>query len=534
MASQTEDTTTTDVSEVVNDGGVEMHETAGGHAEYTLDDAIEQIGFGVFQIKLIFVAGLSWMADAMEMMCLSILAPILLCEWKLSTFSEAMITTVVFIGQGCGSLSWGFFSDNYGRKKSLYISVFLVLFFGVISSQAPNYTWMLILRFLVGFGIGGIPQASIILTEMLPTKRRGEAVIYLALFWAVGSLFAAAFAIPTVEQAGWRAYLLVITIPMLMFLIAAIWMPESPRFLHTTGKYDKLVALIKRMCAANKKPVPMGQVKAAEVNTKRGRLRDLFTKGWRRTAALLFMLWFTSAFSYYGIVLLTTEMFQTGIDGCNPVVEHTAGNLYANATNTVIAGSTNVTHFMNGTSLLPNATSLGECKRLTNEDYIDFMLTTIAEFPGIIIALLIIDRLGRRRSLALLWGLSALVFALLAFCTSRKASVAFLFVVRALITGSFQVVYLYTAEVLPTNIRAVGMGACSVFARVGAMTTPFVAQMLIHESFYWVVAVYFLPLMLCVFISLLLTIETAGKALSDSSKAVVFSNTAEGGYVTFA
>ena len=43
--------------------------------------------------------------------------------------------------------------------QGLYLSVCLVLFFGVCSSQAPNYGWILALRLLVGFGIGGVPQA---------------------------------------------------------------------------------------------------------------------------------------------------------------------------------------------------------------------------------------------------------------------------------------------------------------------------------------------------------------------------------------
>lgn len=51
-----------------------------------------------------------------------------------------------------------------------------------------------------------------------------------------------------------------------------------------------------------------------------------------------------------------------------------------------------------------------------------------------------------------------------------------LFVARGIIAGVFQAAYVYTPEVYPTSLRAVGVGACSAMARLGAMVTPYVAQ----------------------------------------------------------
>lgn len=84
---------------------------------YTVDDAIEKLGFGPFQIIIFFFCGLLWLADAMELMILSILSPAVKCQWDLSSMEEAIITSVVFVGALIGSLFWGVFGDIFGRKK---------------------------------------------------------------------------------------------------------------------------------------------------------------------------------------------------------------------------------------------------------------------------------------------------------------------------------------------------------------------------------------------------------------------------------
>lgn len=61
---------------------------------FTVDQAVNATGFGPFQVKLSLVTGLSWMADSMEMMILSIISPALKCDWRLPDWKQALITTV--------------------------------------------------------------------------------------------------------------------------------------------------------------------------------------------------------------------------------------------------------------------------------------------------------------------------------------------------------------------------------------------------------------------------------------------------------
>lgn len=88
---------------------------------YTLDEALNNVGFGKFQFLLLLFAGLGLVAEAMEVMILSFIGPAIKSEWGLSSSQESLLTSVVFAGLLLGSYSWGFISDNYGRRRVLFI-----------------------------------------------------------------------------------------------------------------------------------------------------------------------------------------------------------------------------------------------------------------------------------------------------------------------------------------------------------------------------------------------------------------------------
>lgn len=128
---------------------------------FTVAQAVDAFGFGRFQVKLSLFTGLCWMADSMETTILSILSPTLQYEWQITLFQQALATTVVFMGMMLSLPFWGFFSDKFGRKTALTLCSVLLFYFGILSSMSPNYTWLLILRGLVGFAIGCSPQSYV-------------------------------------------------------------------------------------------------------------------------------------------------------------------------------------------------------------------------------------------------------------------------------------------------------------------------------------------------------------------------------------
>ncbi|RVE65799.1 hypothetical protein OJAV_G00119980 [Oryzias javanicus] len=453
---------------------------------FTVDDALEAIGFGVFQWKISLLTGLSWVGDAMEMMILSILGPELHCEWSLPSYQVALITSVVFIGMGFGSPVWGNVSDKYGRKVGLTICMCWTFYYGILSAFAPIYGWLLALRGFVGLGIGGAPQSVTLYSEFLPVKARGICIVLIGAFWAIGAVFEVLLALWVMPTLGWRWLLGLSALPMGLFVCFCFWLPESPRFDVLAGRREKALETLARIAKDNGKPMPQGTLTVYK-QTNRGQLKDLFSPQYRKTTLLLWFLWFANAFSYYGIVLLTTELFQAG-DLC-----------------TVTQGG----------KIEPRCSL--ECQYLTPADYKDLLWTTLAEFPGLLVILLAIDYMGRKKSMALCFFMFSLCVLPLFACIGRITLTIFIFISRAFISGGYQVVFVYTPEVYPTETRALAMGTSSAIARIGALITPFVAQVLLRTSVYVTLAVYCACGLVAGIASLLLPIETLGRGLQESN-----------------
>uniref|UniRef100_A0A8C9EXW0 SV2 related protein n=1 Tax=Pavo cristatus TaxID=9049 RepID=A0A8C9EXW0_PAVCR len=382
---------------------------------FMVEDAVEAIGFGKFQWKLSVITGLAWMADAMEMMILSILAPQLHCEWRLPSWQVALLTSVVFVGMMSSSTLWGNISDQYGRKTGLKISVLWTLYYGILSGFAPIYSWILVLRGLVGFGIGGVPQEFHLANEFFT--------------W----------------------------IPALLWL----FQPEEPRVQdelvhHTVYCYPLPLYILQSGTCEH----PDSLTYICFQQEDRGKMRDLFTPHFRWTTLLLWFIWFSNAFSYYGLVLLTTEFFQAG-DVCSTI--------------------------------------------------------NLSPPTGVLVTLWIIDRIGRKKTMALSFFVFSFCSLLLFLCVGRNVLTVLLFIARAFISGGFQAAYVYTPEVYPTATRALGLGTCSGMARVGALITPFIAQVMLESSVYLTLAVYSGCCLLAAVASFFLPIETKGRGLQESS-----------------
>ncbi|RHY87471.1 hypothetical protein DYB37_009811 [Aphanomyces astaci] len=138
----------------------------------TIHEAIQRVGYGTFQKRLLLVSGLMFMA----VMLLSFLQVLVKDEWHLTSTQQAGITAAVFAGELPGALFWGFFADKYGRRLGFLLSALCIAVFGIWSAFVPTVWWLMACRAMVGFGVSGNRSLYSVPSTVLYTLRRARAI----------------------------------------------------------------------------------------------------------------------------------------------------------------------------------------------------------------------------------------------------------------------------------------------------------------------------------------------------------------------
>ena len=151
--------------DLLNDVGVKINAGSyNGDPEAQMDDrdgvvteyevALKHLGFGPFHVFLMIVNGIAFCADAVEILSLAFVLPLLNKpdEFGISNAEGAVLSSVIFIGMLFGSYIWGSIADIAGRRPTLLLSLTCSGVFGLASAFVPSYWLFTLMRFFSGFG----------------------------------------------------------------------------------------------------------------------------------------------------------------------------------------------------------------------------------------------------------------------------------------------------------------------------------------------------------------------------------------------
>ncbi len=440
----------------------------------SLDPLVERVGYGRFQRRLLWVCGLGWAADAMEVMLVSFALPAMSAEWALSAAQKGLLATALFVGMLAGALIWGRLSDLVGRKWGFMATIGIDSVFGLLSAFSPNFSVFLVLRMLTGFGVGGtLPVDYAVFAEFLPAKDRGKRLVLLESFWAFGTLAAAGLAWLVVPRLGWRALFIVSALPGLLLFAVRTYVPESPRFLAVSGKEEEALEVLRKVAAINGKELDEAATQlTAQLTTElsqtaqKSSVKDLFSQDLWKTTLLLWSIWFFISIGYYGIFTWIPSWLRT-----------------------------------KGFSL-PAV-----------YPYSFFM--ALAQLPGYFSAAYLVEKIGRRLTLGLYLagsGLGAVAFSL---AVSPTGIVGAALVLSFFALGAWGALYAYTPEAYPTIIRTTGIGSASGMTRIAGVIAPFVGALLSGQNLVTALLVFGAAYGLGALSAFLLPHETWGTVLED-------------------
>ncbi|MEW2506611.1 MFS transporter [Amycolatopsis sp. NPDC047767] len=184
------------------------------------------------QRNAFIAAWLGWTMDAFDyFLVVFILADIAKDKSFGATATQlAFITTATLVMRPVGALVFGLWADRVGRRIPLMVDVLLYSVAGVLCAVAPNFTVLLILRFIYGIGMGGEwGLGAALAMEKIPVQRRGFFSGVLQAGYSSGYLVAALayLLFHTALDLDWRWIFVLSVFPALISLLIRARVKES-------------------------------------------------------------------------------------------------------------------------------------------------------------------------------------------------------------------------------------------------------------------------------------------------------------------
>jgi putative MFS transporter len=433
----------------------------------TVQEAVDRLGFGKFQKRLLAVCGVTWAADGAEVLLLGFALPSVIEDFGISTTQAGLIASATFAGMLVGAWFWGTISDYIGRRTGFQLTVLIFAVFGLLSAFAPGWEWLAVLRFLTGFGLGGaLPLDFSLYAEYLPRENRGRNLVLLESFWAVGTIMAAGLAWLIVPSYGWRPLLATSALAAVLVLWIRRSIPESPRYLAISGRIDEAKEILARIATANGQPAPEGDLVVGERQAGNP-VANLWVPRLRRVTVMLWITWFCISLAYYGIFTWLPAVFVER--GLPPL-----------------------------------------------QTYQNTFILALAQLPGFFSAAYLIERWGRRNTLALYLLASGIATFLFAVVTGFGGLLGSAVLMSFFSLGAWGSLYAWTPELYPTEIRTTGMGWASGMARVAGVISPTLGGFLFSIALLNALSLWAAAFAVGGLVVFLLGVETKRRALSDT------------------
>lgn len=289
---------------------------------------------------------------------------------------------------GCivGALISGYLSDSLGRKITLIISAVLFTVSAWGTAAFDSFDPFVFYRILGGIGIGIASGISpVYIAEMSPADRRGKMVAINQFTIVIGVLAAQIvnlmIARPVAEQDlaqiaaswngqwGWRYMFWAELVPAIAFLVLMFFVPESPRFLVKKGKRDKAVAVLNKLGGNDYAQAVVTEIEATLRGDESNKVSIKETLNKKYIPVLII-----------GVVLAAFQQW-CGIN----VIFNYAQEIFASA----------------GFDI--------------NDTLKSIVATGTINFLATIIALPLVDKVGRRRLILIGSGLLAVIYVLMSF-----------------------------------------------------------------------------------------------------------------------
>ncbi|XP_033104809.1 organic cation transporter protein-like [Anneissia japonica] len=311
-----------------------------------------------------------------------------------------------------------------GRKRVYFSSILLFVCFGSSTAAASSYVAFVVLRIFTGICASSASVSGYVLgLEFIGPNRRALYAAFREAAYTFGHLLLAGIGYAIRD---WRLLQFFVSFPAILILIVWPWIPESPRWLMSKGRYSSAQQTMRRAAKMNKISLPQDYFKKTRgfdefgpQKSKRTTVFDLFkTPNMAKKTIIQCVCWFVINCVYYGISIGTDDLF--------------------------------------------------------GDRYLDLLFNGALSLPANFSFILAIARFGRRRPLFVYFtvgGISLLVSPFIPESLSLLTTILKI-TSRFTVLASIGICIVYAAELFPTPVRGAGIGIAVTCARFGGITAP--------------------------------------------------------------
>ncbi len=403
---------------------------------------LEALPFSPWHLRARVIVGSATFFDAFDALSLAFVLPVLVRLWHITPAQIGWLIAIGYLGQFAGALVFGAFAERHGRVRSVAAATALMSIMSISCAFAGNFGTLLALRLVQGIGVGGeMPVAAVYINELSKARGRGRFFLLYELIFPVGLMVTGQIGAVLVPRLGWEVMFFLGGLPGLVITGLLLRLPESPRWLISKGRLDEAKAVIHQI--EGSVPGSGSLERETGIRTFEPRILEPPTKAtellaplYRRRTLVIWVLW---ACAYF---------ITNGLNNWMPTLYSSVYHL-----------------------------SLSEALRAGT-------FNNIAQVAILLGCAFAIDRAGRRRWTAAGFAAGAVLLAMLGTFAAHSVNA-----VIALVTVSYGVVgsvnavlYLYTPEIYPTRMRALGTGAATCWLRLASAAGPILVGYLVAAS----------------------------------------------------
>ena len=298
---------------------------AGAYAS-TTEAALEGQRIGALQLRVAILCAFAQAFDGYDISAIGMAAPSLSHAWNVPPPAFAMAFVMSNVGVMVGALASGPAGDRLGRKPVILTSLLFLGVFSFATAYANSIPMLAFLRFMTGIGIGALMPSTVALTsDYAPERLRATVTMWVFAGNPLGGFLGGQLIALLLPIFGWQVIFHVGgALPLLLFPVLLVWMPESPRFL--LARHSRTPAALRIYSVTGIDPSIAGQ--SRQVDVARGNpVTALFANGYALRTILFWIMFFASLLSLYLIGFWLPTVLH--LEGLTPADSVFASSLYS-------------------------------------------------------------------------------------------------------------------------------------------------------------------------------------------------------------